>query len=315
VIKINYPGSGNNSQFTYDGYGHVVKIIETSSGTITSTKQFVWTAHKMRESRDASGVLTAQYFNSGQTVSGTSYFYTTDHLRSVREMTSSTGSIAAQYFYDSYGRSSKIQGSLASDAQYAGYYTHPPSGLNLAEYRGYASKFGRWLKRDPIGEFGDINLYRYALGNPINFRDPSGLDVIIMLDPSALGGIGHCGVLVGNENSGWTYASNSWNNQENNVRYGKLTWFYNDPGTGFNYSPGNSAWFPATPEQDQAGLDAARRVTGDPYDLFRNNCADLCRRVAEAAGINLGPEPPINTPRGTFNDALNAGGVPPSVED
>jgi len=37
-----------------------------------------------------------------------------------------------------------------------------------------------FIAEDPLGfGGGDVNLYRYALGNPINFRDPTGLDVYI----------------------------------------------------------------------------------------------------------------------------------------
>jgi len=39
LIKITYPGSGNNSQFTYDAMSGLVKIVETASGSVTSTKQ------------------------------------------------------------------------------------------------------------------------------------------------------------------------------------------------------------------------------------------------------------------------------------
>ena len=34
----------------------------------------------MREARNASGTITVQYFKRGETISGTSYFYTSDHL-------------------------------------------------------------------------------------------------------------------------------------------------------------------------------------------------------------------------------------------
>ena len=56
AIQINYPGTGNNSQFTYDGFSHLVRIVETSSGTATSTKPFVLDRETMQESRDGSSV-------------------------------------------------------------------------------------------------------------------------------------------------------------------------------------------------------------------------------------------------------------------
>jgi RHS repeat-associated protein len=64
-----------------------------------------------------------------------------------------------------------------SDFQYAGYYYHAASGLNLTLNRAYNTSLGRWINRDP-GEQGggaDLNLYTYVNNNPISFVDPLGL--------------------------------------------------------------------------------------------------------------------------------------------
>ena len=174
-IKINYPGSGNNSQFSYDGLGHVVKIVETVSGTVTSTKQFVQTGIKMREIRDSSGNVLSQFFKHGQTIGGTNYFYTRDHLNSVRELTDTSGNGQATYSYSPFGNVIKLQNAVAPDFQYAGYYAHVPSGLNVTLFRSYSSSLGRWIRRDPIGERYGANLYAYVRNEPMNLRDPFGL--------------------------------------------------------------------------------------------------------------------------------------------
>src|ERR1700679_2859496 len=57
-----------------------------------------------------------------------------------------------RYEYGMYGEVTQTVGTLASDFQYAGYYFHAPSGLNLATYRAYSPSLGRWISRDPIGE-------------------------------------------------------------------------------------------------------------------------------------------------------------------
>ncbi len=44
------------------------------------------------------------------------------------------------------------------------------------EARYYAPSLGRFLSRDPIGFAGGINLYAYCGGDPVNYRDPEGLD-------------------------------------------------------------------------------------------------------------------------------------------
>ncbi len=45
----------------------------------------------------------------------------------------------------------------------------------------------RFLSKDPIGfSSGDSNIYRYAFGNPIFYRDPSGLAIF---NPTNLPGV------------------------------------------------------------------------------------------------------------------------------
>ncbi len=138
----------------YDGYGRNVSIVETVAGSITSTKQFVWSGgNSPEEARNSSGTLTAQYFIDGETISGTSYFYTKDAPpQSIREMTNSAGVIQDQRAYEPYGRVSRISGSIEPDMQFGSYYFHKPSGLSLTRTRSYNSAIARWLSRDPRSE-------------------------------------------------------------------------------------------------------------------------------------------------------------------
>jgi len=176
LVQITYPGTGNYSQFSFDGFGKCVKIAEFSGGSLSSTKQFVWVGSNIAEARDAASTILSQYFSLGQTISGSIYFFTKDYLSSIRELTDGSGVIKAEYSYDPYGRVAKLQGSLASDYQYAGYYFHAPSGLSLAMRRAYDASLGRWINRDPIRESGGFNLYPYVNNRTMNSRDPSGLD-------------------------------------------------------------------------------------------------------------------------------------------
>jgi RHS repeat-associated protein len=108
-------------------------------------------------------------------VLGRAYFYTRDHLGSVRELTTSTGTIAARYDYDPYGVTTLIQGTNLADFQYAGMYVHQPSGYYLSATRAYSPNLGRWITKDPIQEKGGLNMYAYCGNNPVNAVDPSGL--------------------------------------------------------------------------------------------------------------------------------------------
>jgi RHS repeat-associated protein len=177
LIKITYPGSGNFSQILYDANGIKGQITETVASTLTSTKQFVNFESTIWEERDASSTVVRKFFGGGQAISGFNYFYFTDHLGSVRDMTDGTGVVQAHYEYGPYGQRTKTAGALDSDFQYGGYYMHVASGLNLTVRRAYNSMQGRWINRDPIAERGGTNYFGYCLNNPVSFTDPSGLQI------------------------------------------------------------------------------------------------------------------------------------------
>jgi RHS repeat-associated protein len=84
--------------------------------------------------------------------------------------------VQSEYEYDPFGRPSKIAGSgSAPDFQYAGYYVHGRSGLNMSRTRAYRADVGRFISRDIIGEDGGVNLYAYVKNMPTGMTDPSGM--------------------------------------------------------------------------------------------------------------------------------------------
>jgi len=79
---------------------------------------------------------------------------------------------------DMFGEVTQTVGTLASDFQYAGYYFHAPSGLNLTTYRAYNPTLGRWISRDPIEEDGGLNLHGYVQNTATTATDRDGLWLI-----------------------------------------------------------------------------------------------------------------------------------------
>lgn len=149
--------------------------METESGSVTSTKQFVWCGLDRCEERNNSGTLTREFFGRGEVISSSDHFFTLDHLGSIREMTNSAGSIQAQYAFNPYGRVSKIQENTPSDFQFARYYAHARSSLNFTVFRPFFPSIGRFISRDPVLEISGSNLYSYAFNSPTNYSDTLGL--------------------------------------------------------------------------------------------------------------------------------------------
>jgi len=185
--------SGGVTGFVYNGLGQ--RVQETLNGTVI--KQWIWSSGAQPvEERDASGNVTKRFYGSlGEQIGSNSYFFTVDHLGSVREMTDQAGTVHARYAYDPYGRISKLSGDMDADFGYTGDYYHAASGLFLTEFRAYDPSIGRWLSRDPIGESGSINLYGYVGNDPLNWIDslglcPAGIQAAVQYAIGQLGGGG-----------------------------------------------------------------------------------------------------------------------------
>ena len=175
--------SGSQStQLTYDGHGQCTGIRQLTNGTETSNRLFLWCGGQIREEHAPGGTISKRFFRQGVTLeTGTTpgaYFYTRDHLGSIRELTDSTGSIRARYTYDPFGRPTPLTGDLDTDFGFAGMLYPAELELNMTKFRAYDPDIGRWLSRDPLKgaeqEQGP-NLYLYVKNNPINMIDPDGM--------------------------------------------------------------------------------------------------------------------------------------------
>lgn len=88
------------------------------------------------------------------------------------------GALAATYEYDPYGQMVRRQGPMAqkNPFEFSTKYTDVETGLVYFGRRYYDSTAGRFVNRDPSGEAGGLNLFRFANGDPIDQFDAFGLN-------------------------------------------------------------------------------------------------------------------------------------------
>ncbi|MDR3409980.1 MAG: RHS repeat-associated core domain-containing protein [Formivibrio sp.] len=167
----------SNTVIAYDAMDHWIRLTEHTGITQTADRRFVWAGDTLLEERDTTGnTVVKRYFPYGFWQQGTNYYYVKDQLGSVIAVTTTNGTIVAEFTYDPYGRRTQIVGTLWVDYGFAGLFEHA-SGFKLAVHRVYEPTTGRWLSKDPIRENGGWNLYDYCDGNPINGFDMLGLKI------------------------------------------------------------------------------------------------------------------------------------------
>ncbi len=124
--------------------------------------------------RDFSPLATISDRISG---SGTTAWYLTDRLGSVRDITDNTGAVIDHINYDGFGNvTQETQSSNGDRWKWTGRELDSETGLQYNRARSYDPKTGRWTSQDPLGfAGGDGNLYRYAMNGPTISTDPTGL--------------------------------------------------------------------------------------------------------------------------------------------
>jgi RHS repeat-associated protein len=99
-----------------------------------------------------------------------------DGLGTVKQLTDSSGTMVANYIYDSFGNSVSSVSSVANTYGFTGEQQFSEAdNLVFLRARYYKPDIGRFISRDPIGYKAGFNLYTYVENDPINATDPSGL--------------------------------------------------------------------------------------------------------------------------------------------
>jgi len=162
-----------------DAIGRPIRI----SGAGAPTR-LLWDGDRVAATLSEQGQVDIRFLDSGTgacpealTRGGASYMLVTDHLGSVRAVVEAeNGAVVQTLNYDALGRPIVNTDPGWQPFGFAGGLHETVGGLVRFQARTYDPFIGRFLSRDPLGfAGGQVNLYQYALGDPVNNVDPTGM--------------------------------------------------------------------------------------------------------------------------------------------
>jgi len=178
-------GGGNSYYLAYDALGRCVK--RTLNGITTyytydgQKPVFEWKADGSRAGWNLYGkgvdevLLRADYV---VLAGGQGYFFQQNRQGSVTHLTGFSGETIESYRYDAFGQPTTLHpilGSFNNRFKFNGREYQSNFGIYENRARAYHPGLGRFLSEDPTGfAGGDMNLFSYCGGDPINCSDPTG---------------------------------------------------------------------------------------------------------------------------------------------
>lgn len=174
------------AEFSYDALG---RLVSRTVGSTTTTFHYDFRFRVIEE--QVGGATSATYIFGPeqdeilQMVRGVeTYFFHSDTRGNVLAATDSTGNVVERYQYDPYGRVSIFdalglplaKSSIDNPFFFKGKMYNSETGLYYFRARFYSPDLGRFITRDPAGFQDGLNLYEYALSDPINFDDLFGFE-------------------------------------------------------------------------------------------------------------------------------------------
>jgi len=171
-------------EYTYNGLGQ--RVIKTVDGT-TTVFHYDLNGKLIAESLP-DGTITAEYLYMGKiriakvdVSTGNVYYYLNDRLGTPQIMTDDNGTIVWEATYKPFGEATvNPKSTIVNNFRFPGQYDDEETGLHYNYFRYYDPRTGRYVRPDPIGLVGGINLYPYVQNNPVNNVDPEG-EIIISL--------------------------------------------------------------------------------------------------------------------------------------
>jgi len=178
--------TGYNEQITLqqDALGHITRRQKDSDIT-----QYVWNfGFSLPAISIISGTGGTRYYvhlpggdllySLAEDGSGQRYFHY-DEVGNTVMLTDESGVVTDAYAYSPYGQIVSRSGSTNNPFSFSGRYSvlDEGNGLYIMGRRVYSSAGAQFLSRDRTPNLSDprsLNVYNYALGNPLRYNDPTG---------------------------------------------------------------------------------------------------------------------------------------------
>jgi RHS repeat-associated protein len=171
------PGSGGTVSFKYDPFGRRIQ-----KSTASATTNYLYDGNDLLEEVDQAGSVIARYIRTqqmdevlSQMRTGVTSYYEADGTDSITSLSSSTGTLANTYTYDSFGNLISSAGTIANPFRYTSREFDSETGIYEYRARYYDQNQGRFISEDPSGIQGGLHLYKYVQNNPLILIDPTGL--------------------------------------------------------------------------------------------------------------------------------------------
>ena len=325
----------NGEQITYDGIGNplsyrgwamswqggrqlasmakgsdTLNFVYNESGLRTSktvngvTHNYVWQGSKLAADITDAYALYFHYDSSGEVIgftrtangADTEYFYVKNLQGDILKVITATGTEAATYTYDSWGKLLTATGDLAevNPIRYRGYYYDTETGLYYLQSRYYDPEVGRFINSDAYASTGQgilgANMFAYCGSSPNIFTDHGGTDAVILYDSTFPG---HIGALLEDSDGHWYHFY--WGTSKGISRWlcafgvEPLTWCVPYDGaidlTAINESQQFSGDYEETIylSGDFSPVIETAKTPPGKYYLFSNNCSQVTLRILALA--------------------------------
>jgi RHS repeat-associated protein len=134
--------------------------------------------------------------------SGEMFYFLNDSLGTPQMLTDATNTVVWEGVYKPFGEAEvNPNSSVVCNFRFPGQYYDTETGFHYNWLRHFDPQTGRYLRPDPIGLAGGINIFLYADGNPINLTDAEGLEASGLVVGAISGGI--VGAWSGYKTGGW----------------------------------------------------------------------------------------------------------------